>query len=695
MTDGNDRRFMITTGPLTVNPNDTQIVVVAQIIAKGSNNKNSVTVLKNQARAVQSVYDNNFNIDISSPLPVTSSYAPGNGKIYLSWNDSCERVSLKNKFSGGTYKFQGYNIYRIKPNNLNPTSADTILIKTFDVIDGIKNILDSVYLNDYEGIVYGIVQRGSDNGISRYIKLDNDTVSGNVFLNGSEYKFAVSAYYYDATGISYISPKVYESPQFTNIIRVVPQGIAPGTQINYSYGDTILTNQKDLAVMPIIFDPVKLVNANYTTTFGKSDSSTVWTLTKTVNGNTSVIFQNQKNFSAQDSAKVYDGMLLSHQLIRDSGIVKDPYTYDNYFYSGRVVPNNQKAWTYDPPENLWLEGPDTTAVKTAKVITNRQFQSRSIGMSFPTNGTFRNSRSKIFANSKTLTPVPFQNAILTGGPLRKIEIVFGRSSMAYRYVPSDTNITNTPYSNMVSVPFSVFAVDELDSSAGQPRQLNTGFLDKNNIGYWKPDTSALGNYLFTYIFASNYDSIPNADYINKNPGFNSSATGFAAMDVMYAWLPRLKKSLSNIPLTFKNGDKLTVTPYRITKSEFVPGYQIKYNWTVNGTQTGNTQLASSETNQINVFPNPYFATSELEYDSGGEKFVYFSHLPSQCTIYIYSLNGGLVNKIDRNSNDPENSLEKWNLQNSSGAKVASGMYIIYIDCKGAGTKTLKMAVFTY
>ncbi len=702
MPSGDDRRFMMCSGPVKINPNDTQIVVIAQIMTRGSSNKNSVTKLKSFGKYAKNFYDNNFNITVSSPLPVTSSYAPGNGKIYLSWNDSCERVSLQNKFSGGIYKFQGYNIFRIIPNTFNPTSSDTVLIKTFDITDGIKNIQDSVYLNEYQGIVYGIVQRGSDNGISRYIVLDKDTASGNSYLNGSEYKFAVSAYYYDPSGSLYTLPKVYSSPKHSNIIKVIPQNAASGTQVNYSFGDTIITNQKDLAAMPLIIDPLKLTNAIYTSTFGSHDSVTVWTLTKTVNGISSVIFQNEKNFYKQDSAVTYDGMLLVHQLVKDSGIVRDPLTENTYYsyingeseFIRYRFPSSQRAWDYDPPDNLWLQGPDTTAVKTAKTITNRQFESRSIGMSFPTIGTFRNSKSKIFANKNIFTPFPGQNAILTGGPLRKIEIVFGRSSKSYRFIPADANFSTTPCTGVVNIPFSVYAVDELDSSGGSPRQLNTGFLDTDSNGVWDPDTSALGNYHFTYIFASNYDSVPNAFYLSKNPGSNNPTSGFPSMDIMYAWLPRIKKSPSGVPLTFTNGDKLSVSPYRITRADFVPGYPIKYNWSVEGTTTGNTQIASAEVNNIKAFPNPYFASSELEYDSGGEKFIYFSHLPSVCTISIYTLNGSPVRIINRNNTDPENSLEKWDLQNSGGKYVASGMYIVFVDCKGAGTKTLKIAVFT-
>jgi len=53
----------------------------------------------------------------------------------------------------------------------------------------------------------------------------------------------------------------------------------------------------------------------------------------------------------------------------------------------------------------------------------------------------------------------------------------------------------------------------------------------------------------------------------------------------------------------------------------------------------------------------------------------------------------LVKQISRNTSDPNSSLSKWDIKNDDGKYVASGMYVVYIDCKAAGAKTLKIAVF--
>ncbi len=700
-----DRRFITSTGPFdNVHPGDTITVIAAQFIAKGNSNLNSITKLRNTAKIIQNFYDNNAAPQTVSPSPKITSYAPGDGKIYLTWNDTNQINSFKNVLTEGTYNFQGYNIYQIRTYASQPAAGDTVLLKTFDIKDGITNILDSIYLPPNTGVFYGIVQKGSDNGITRYFEIAKDTFTNKGFTNGTEYKFAVTSYYYDPTGGLYTYPKVNQSPK-TNIIRVVPQNITPGIQVSYELGDTIYTDQIDLAVMPIIYDPLKLVNAKYTSTFGGTNANPNWTVTKTFNGTTSILFENVYNFSgAQDSVRKADGLMFNHQLMKDSGLAHDPGDLYISYYTWSEKDTRQRCWKYEPDRREWFTAPDTTAINYVATnnlkLIKRQFQSRSLGMSFPTSNTFRNATTRVKAQGQSFLPNAPNSPILTGGPLRKIKFVFGQNQKAYRFknpsgnvLRTDTNLVNSPYADFINIPFSVFAVDELDSSNGNPRQLNVAFIDADADGIWNPDTTALAKFQFTYIFASTYDSIPNIAYTSKNLGQGGGVTGFTSTDIMYAWLPRVKNN-NGVPAQWATGDVLTVSPYRITRPDFVPGYPVKYSWEVKGTEFGNKQLASSEINSINVFPNPYYGLSDLEYNDEGARFIYISHLPQVCNIYFYTLDGILVKSINRNQSDPNNSLEKWDLKNESGNNVASGMYLVYVDCKELGTKTLKIAVFT-
>ncbi len=708
-TDSDDRRFMQCSGPLTVEPGDTQSIIVGQVIARGENNLASVRSLKQADALAQRIFDNNFAVPDAAKCPSVSSYAPGNNRIYLSWGDQSERDSIVNKLSGGVYKFQGYNIYQIVPGTNGSEPNMRQLIATYDLIDGIGDIKDSIFIEQYGTYVYYTVQKGTNNGISRYIVIDKDYISNELLVSGTSYYFAVTAYYYDEAGGPFSAPKVNESPVQSCVVRVIPQFLSSGTQVNYGLGDTIYTSNKDLGVMPIVIEPLNLKTATYESVFGGTNAAPNWTLYRTINDNRELLYENVADFSGtQDTARTVDGYLMIHQLIRDSGLVPDKGLPTN------VAKSRQTSWTFEPEGTEWFRGPDTTEIQNTQtlLISGRQFQSRSLGMSFPTIGTFRNNVTRVKANGSQFTPgAGNDNALLGGGPLRKIQIKFGQqfSSKAYMFlgVISGTSVLQ-PYQDMVDVPFSVYIVDELDSTGGVPRQVNVGFVDFDSSGTWNPtggDSLAtaktdstpgvrgyprgfyrLGGYEFTYIFASSYNPAPQQAYTSRNPGLPIQ---FQALDVMYAWLPRLK---NGVVLSEISG-ALNVTPYRLTKQAFVPGYPIKYSWNVNGTQVNNEAVAKDKMSKVSVYPNPYYAGSRLETDPF-DRFIYFSNLPPKCTIFIYTLDGVLVRKIQRDNTDPNNSLERWDLQNANQIPVASGMYIAFIDAGSIGAKTLKLAIFS-
>ncbi len=88
---------------------------------------------------------------------------------------------------------------------------------------------------------------------------------------------------------------------------------------------------------------------------------------------------------------------------------------------------------------------------------------------------------------------------------------------------------------------------------------------------------------------------------------------------------------------------------------------------------------------INIVPNPYYAYSAYE-KRALEHLAKITNLPEKCEVYIYSLNGTLIRKF--NKDDPKTSLD-WDLKNQHERSVASGMYIIHIKVPGVGEKTLK------
>ena len=105
---------------------------------------------------------------------------------------------------------------------------------------------------------------------------------------------------------------------------------------------------------------------------------------------------------------------------------------------------------------------------------------------------------------------------------------------------------------------------------------------------------------------------------------------------------------------------------------------------------------------VNVAPNPYYAFSAYE-TSQFTNTIKITNLPPKCTVTIYSLDGRFIRqytrdevpevKINRN-NAPILATQvtpdiEWNLKNSKGIPISSGVYLIHVDAPGLGERVIK------
>jgi len=102
-------------------------------------------------------------------------------------------------------------------------------------------------------------------------------------------------------------------------------------------------------------------------------------------------------------------------------------------------------------------------------------------------------------------------------------------------------------------------------------------------------------------------------------------------------------------------------------------------------EKGDHKTAVNALDMINVVPNPYYAYSTYE-TSQLDNRIKITNLPKRATISIYTISGTLVKQIKKN--DKMNSVD-WDLKNTFGIPVASGLYVIHVDAKGVGEKVLK------
>ncbi|MHB1687299.1 MAG: fibronectin type III domain-containing protein [Ignavibacteriaceae bacterium] len=114
------------------------------------------------------------------------------------------------------------------------------------------------------------------------------------------------------------------------------------------------------------------------------------------------------------------------------------------------------------------------------------------------------------------------------------------------------------------------------------------------------------------------------------------------------------------------------------------------------TQYVDKNLARVQLDNIKVVPNPYLASARWEnknpYTSGrGPRSLHFTHLPANCTIRIFTVDGELVKTIEHNS-AIDDGTEEWNMLSKDNLSIAYGVYVFDVDAPGIGSKIGKFAV---
>ena len=119
----------------------------------------------------------------------------------------------------------------------------------------------------------------------------------------------------------------------------------------------------------------------------------------------------------------------------------------------------------------------------------------------------------------------------------------------------------------------------------------------------------------------------------------------------------------------------------------------------------NEEKIEEDMDKILVVPNPYIATNEMEPALGNiqlnrERRIMFTHIPAQCNIKIFTLNGLLVDEFDVDnffqqndwdSNSESTGIAHWDLLSKEGLEIAAGWYIYIVESKI--TKHKKMGKF--
>jgi len=214
--------------------------------------------------------------------------------------------------------------------------------------------------------------------------------------------------------------------------------------------------------------------------------------------------------------------------------------------------------------------------------------------------------------------------------------------------------------------------------------------------------NVFGGKHFVYISKTKYDE---CDTLVKLLNSSSSIIANRAAYETFIWAG-MPLSSSLIPmLSLKDGLIPTTTRLRFRTSMYYsyyappgitltnggyPKYQFSTDDLAPATLADGNPYSSDKKqllDRIHAVPNPYYAHSYYEAQQNRlNQTVRIINLPRKATVSIYSLDGSLIKTLTK---DDDLAYIDWDIRNSKGLQIASGMYIMHVKAEGIGERVIK------
>lgn len=711
-----DMRQMQNIGPFQLKKDEPVDVVVAYVVGKGSDARNSVAVARTISELSERIYDANFEGAPSPPLarPVIRTE---DNKIELIW-DTHEQVgfSAVNDVLDYDLRFEAFEVTMYRRNSTAATVAgveNARIIARYDVANNYTDILtDNIRTGERTPLLRGGTQLDSATyatpGRGRIrLTIDTDPFTGGPILKGKPYFFSIVGYALNHRALRPVNPLLPTGPYYLSgaatvgftanspaILNSAAGGIRPGVDFNVPYlVDAIPERVAGATEGNVYYDEVNksaITGNEYEVSFFKNQASSLyrmfWRLTNATTGQ--VKLDSMPDNLREATAATYTLPLVDGILVRPVGV--DP---------------GLKTAVYTPSANAWYRG-------------------------------FVESKSGIYYLGADVTatlarPTEFvaANALAKVEKMRKVEIRFGPTQKAYRYIRSGSlpryeyagsmprSLDTLPNWRVgyVDVPFQIWVKD---ARYGQERQLNCAFLETTFAGgrpdgVWDPGTAVDTTKEYILIFDTPYSTDTLLQYTG---GTFNAVTRWA--NVLLGWTPA-----AQWPSDLMTAEQKAIAADRYLGAIYVVGlerrsatsfYQqgdvltipIRYPFTSADvfrfrTKPRGENLTLEDKkrlfDKVNVYPNPLFAhnpTGSYLGRRADEPFVTFSNLPEEVTIKIYSLSGSLLRVLTESDKalGAKSPFLEWDLKNDSGLRVASGMYLAIVTSPNVGEKVLKFAI---
>jgi hypothetical protein len=639
-----ERKIYSPTGPVNMAPGDTQVVVFSTQVAQGENRLESVAELWKSAKAVQHFYNLNYNYASPPPKPKLEQYT-NKDSVYLYWQDNAESYSkedfLADDSVSESYGFEGYRIWQFSDSS----GSNPKLITTFDKANELSEFYGVDEVNGEKQLVK--LFSGANNGIRKILKIDKDHYTGEPLQFEKDYYFGITAFAY-SDNREY--PFLEGEP---SIVRVRPSADPIDESLQYSLGDNLSAEHTEginhgKAFIKVI-DPKKFNGDNYKITFNDSLESLSYNLINIAEGDT--LLKNMERFdSGINNRKVTDGFIpfVSNIGLDSINAVDMKYRVKELLEikgpGGSPLQDSVNVW-YDQDTTNFNSSGDWTIMARGGVS-----RTKFIWQGSPEDQGFGYTNYEIRFTEE-------------GSDYYLGEIGFSLNALT-----ADNELASD------KLPFEVWDIgktpnDPLDDQKLIIKILDGSILEQTDSArYINDDTYTklpTGDYEEIYVY-SDPDIDPNN--LPQESG-NSEITdhrfgGF----VISGEMP-------------EEGTVIRMNSYKPLTEEDV------FEFTLGKPNTNDKQKAKQNINNISVYPNPFINKTAVNPEQ--EAKVTFTRLPNEVIVRIYTLGGTFVKRLYKN--DQTERME-WDLTNSHGKLVSSGIFIAHLDMPGIGTKILKIGV---
>ncbi|MEM7656759.1 MAG: hypothetical protein AAF399_11565, partial [Bacteroidota bacterium] len=269
-----DRRFLQSAGPFTLQPGAVNEIITGVVWARGFYNDQFGSVCEMFAAddIAQILFDNGFQLlagpdapeltisEYDQELLINWDYPEALRTVRNNFNESysqADPVLLASNATDPIFDFQGYIVYQLTdatvgPNELNDPDRARIIAQC-DIQDGVGTIVNRVE-QQVEGlsepiIVDEVMVEGRDEGIFHSIQIDRDLFAqgeNTRLKNYTTYYYGVIAYAYNDTSAD--GRKFVPGNRFYSVVSGLPHPEEierGGTTIASTYGDGISITQVD------------------------------------------------------------------------------------------------------------------------------------------------------------------------------------------------------------------------------------------------------------------------------------------------------------------------------------------------------------------------------------------------------------------------------------------------------------------